>query len=163
MEIRAVHPDEVAALGALTVAAYHALPGHVVEPAYDAELADVATRAEAAVVLVAVEHGDLLGGVTFVPDADHPMAEHGVDGAATIRMLAVSGHVQGTGVGRALVEACIERARAAGTRELALHSTPWMTTAHHLYARLGFRRDPSLDWTPVPHIELWAFRLDLTT
>jgi hypothetical protein len=35
-----------------------------------------------------------------------------------------------------------------------------MTAAHRLYARLGFRRDPGLDWSPVPGVDLVAFRLD---
>ena len=36
-----------------------------------------------------------------------------------------------------------------------------MRTAHRLYERLGFRRVPELDWTPVPHVQLIAYRLDL--
>jgi hypothetical protein len=34
--------------------------------------------------------------------------------------------------------------------------------AQRLYARLGFRRTPELDWKPVPSVELLAYRLDLT-
>ena len=63
-------------------------------------------------MLVAVDDdGTLLGGVTFVPDGDSPLAEHDVDGASSIRMLAVAGTAQGRGVGEALVRACIDRAR----------------------------------------------------
>src|SRR4051812_32842939 len=109
MDIRPVRDDELARLGAITLAAYTELPGYVSEPEYEAELADVALRARQAVVLVAVDGDDVLGGVTFVPDSDNPMAEHGVDGAASIRMLAVDGAAQGRGVGRALVQVCIDR------------------------------------------------------
>jgi GNAT superfamily N-acetyltransferase len=160
--VRPVRPEEADELGAITVAAYAALPGHVEEPDYDAELADVATRAKVAEVLVAVDDDDrVLGGVTFVPDGENPLAEHTVADASTIRMLAVAGRAQGRGVGEALVRACIERAREVGSRHVVLHSTPWMEAAHRLYGRLGFVRRPDLDWTPVPDIPLLGFSLDL--
>src|SRR3954471_3431525 len=149
--IRPVQPEEADELGALTLAAYAALPGHVEEPDYDAELLDVAARAKVAEVLVAVdEDGSVLGGVTFVPDGGNPLAEHAVADASTISMLAVAGPAQGRGVGEALARACIERAREVGSRHVVLHSTPWMHGAHRLYGRLGFVRRPDLDWTPVP-------------
>lgn len=162
MEIRPVAPEEMAELGRLTRDAYMALPGHVREPDYEAELADVASRAAVATVLVAVEDGAVLGGVTFVARSDDPMAEHGVDGAASIRMLAVAAEAQGRGVGRALVEACIGRARDLGAPQLVLHSTAWMHAAHRLYERLGFARRPDLDWVPVPDVPLVGYGLDLS-
>ena len=36
-----------------------------------------------------------------------------------------------------------------------------MEAAHRLYLRLGFARDPGLDWSPVSDVDLVAFRLDL--
>jgi predicted N-acetyltransferase YhbS len=162
MQIRPVRPEEADELGEITRAAYMELPGHVPEPDYEAELADVRTRAEQAVVLVAVDDdGALLGGVTFVPDGTNPLAEHEVPDASSIRMLAVAGSAQGQGVGEALVRSCIDRARAAGSRHVVLHSTSWMEAAHRLYGRLGFVRRPDLDWTPVPDIPLMGFTLTL--
>jgi predicted N-acetyltransferase YhbS len=162
MQIRPVRPEEADELGAITVTAYTDLPGHVPEPDYEAELADVATRATQAEVLVAVDDdGTVLGGVTFVPDGDNPMAEHGVEGATSIRMLAVTGSAQGRGVGEALVWACLDRSRECGAERVVLHSTDWMQAAHRLYLRLGFVRRPDLDWRPVPDIPLLGFSLDL--
>jgi predicted N-acetyltransferase YhbS len=162
VDIRPVRPEEAGELGQLTVTAYAELPGHVEEPDYEAELADVATRARLAEVLVAVDDdGTVLGGVTFVPAGDNPLAEHTVPGASSIRMLAVAGAAQGRGVGEALVRACIERARGLGCQHVVLHSTTWMQTAHRLYGRLGFERRPDLDWTPVPDIALMGFSLTL--
>lgn len=164
MLIRSIAPDEYARLGALTVAAYVTLDGHVHEPEYEIELADVRTRAEArsTTVLVALDaEGELLGGVTYVKDDESPFAEHGVDGAASIRMLAVDTGRRRAGAGEALVRACIDQARADGRTQVVLHSTPWMTAAHALYGKLGFARDPSLDWDVNPDIKLVAFRLRL--
>jgi ribosomal protein S18 acetylase RimI-like enzyme len=162
--VRSIRPEEYEALGSLTINAYITLPGHVSEPDYEDELADVATRAQASstTVLVAVsDAGRLLGGVTYVEDERSPYAEHSVDGAASIRMLAVDGAVRRSGAGESLVRECIERARRAGRKEVVLHSTPWMTAAHTLYRKLGFVRDPTLDWEAGPEIKLWSFRLPL--
>lgn len=164
MLIRPIATDEYARLGALTVAAYVTLDGHVDEPDYEIELADVRTRAEApsTTVLVAIDtDGELLGGVTYVKDEESPFAEHDVDGAASIRMLAVDTARRRTGAGEALVRACIDRARDDGRTQIVLHSTAWMTAAHTLYDKLGFARDPSLDWDVNPDIKLVAFRLTL--
>jgi GNAT superfamily N-acetyltransferase len=160
--VRAVRPTETAvcnALGALTVAAYVTLPGHVPEPGYERELADVAARAAMpdTTVLVAVDGERLLGGVTYVSSTRSPMAEHDDAEAGQFRMLAVAPEAQGHGVGEALVRACIERSRADGHRRLRIHSTPWMVAAHRLYERLGFVRDPATDWSPVPGIDLLGF------
>ncbi|MHB1499119.1 MAG: GNAT family N-acetyltransferase [Acidimicrobiales bacterium] len=47
-------------------------------------------------------------------------------------MLAVDPPAQVRGVGRALLDACIERARQLGRAGLFLHSTPWMEAAPSL-------------------------------
>jgi GNAT superfamily N-acetyltransferase len=169
-EVRPVRPSEYHRAGALVVAAYAALPGSHSSPEYDRELADVERRVTGAEVLVAVETespgdpdetGPLLGCVTFVPDSSSPWAELLEEGESGVRMLAVDPAAQGGGVGGQLLTACIDRARALGRRALVLHSTPWMTVAHHLYERAGFVREPARDWLPVPEVPLRAYRLDL--
>lgn len=88
------------------MAAYRALPGAHLSSDYAAELADVGRQSVEAEVLVAVD-GDLVGCVTFVPDASSPWAELLEEGEAWIHMLAILPTAQGRGVGRALLEACI--------------------------------------------------------
>lgn len=162
MVIRPVRPEEYERLGEIIVQAYVTLPGHVAEPDYEAELAEVAARSQHSLVLAAVEDdGELLGGVTYVGPNASALTEHTVDGAASIRMLAVAGGARRRGVGEALTRACIDQAVADGCRAVVLHSTPWMTAAHRLYRRLGFVRDESLDLLPVPDVPLLGFRLEL--
>lgn len=146
----------------MVVAAYEALPGGHMTDEYAAELADVAWRAAGAEVLVAVDDdGAVLGCVTFVPDAFSPWAELLEEGEAAIRMLGVDPRAQGHGVGQALVEACVDRARQLDRHAVFLHTTPWMPAAHRLYEKAGFVRLPERDWRPTPAFVLLAFRLPL--
>ena len=160
VEIRAVRPEEYTELADLTVAAYLGL-GHV-DDEYEPELRDIAGRVAGAAVFVAVDDDDrVLGGVTYVPDRASPYAEFDGQHAAGIRMLAVRPDAQGQGVGEALTLECIRQARTDGRRELILHSGLSMKVAHQLYQKLGFERDPNLDWWPTPGIELLGYRMHL--
>ncbi len=162
VRIRPVRPGEYAEVGELVLAAYRTLPGYHAGPGYEADLRDAAHRAEVAVVLVAVDgEGRIHGAVTYVAGPENEYAEWADQDAAGFRMLAVAPAAQGRGVGEALVRACVERARGEGRGRLVLHSTPWMTAAHRLYARLGFRRAPDRDFTPVPEVPLLGFELSL--
>ncbi|HEY2813796.1 MAG TPA: GNAT family N-acetyltransferase [Acidimicrobiales bacterium] len=159
-----MQPHEYDDLGALTLDANTSLDGHVHDLEYEAELADVRARAEApsTVVLVAVDgDGTLLGGVTEVVDHTSPFAEGTPVDAAAIRMLAVSRAAQRRGAGEALVRACIDRARERGKAAVVLHTTPWMTTAHRLYERIGFVRYPAHDVQITAEVLLLGYRLEL--
>ena len=161
--IRPVRPDEFVALGELTVAAYHSLPTEMPhQQIYDEQLRDVATRAATSCVLVAIgAAGELLGGVTYVSGPEDPYSEELSEGEAGIRMLAVEPARHGRGVGRALTQACIELASAASRRRLVLHTGDQMAAAKHLYESIGFRREPAIDFSPAPDIDLIGYVLDL--
>ena len=160
MEIRPARSDEFDALGQLTLEAYRTVGPQSAE--YEAELVDVAHRAEHATVLVAVdEDGALLGGLTLVLPGANVLSEHRELDAGSIRMLAVAPEARGRGIGEALTLTAIEQARAAGATAMVLHSATDMADAHRLYGRLGFVRDEALDWVPEPDVELLGFRLAL--
>ena len=162
MRIRPVMPSEYQELGRITLAAYRSIDGHKPSAAYSEKLRDVAFRDRDAEVLVAVgEDGALLGGVTYVADPAAELAEFDDPDEACFRMLAVDPGRRGEGTGAALVEACIERARAGRKRALTLYTTPAMTAAHRLYERFGFRRDPSRDMIVESDVTLRSYVLDL--
>ncbi|MFF3499131.1 GNAT family N-acetyltransferase [Streptomyces sp. NPDC003247] len=166
IRIREAEPSEHAGLGDLTARAYldDGLLDYGEGDAYLPVLKDVAARAAAATVLVAVAGDLLLGGVTFVPGPG-PVADIARPGEAEIRALAVAREQRGRGAGEALVRACVERARTTrGCTAVVLSSQRAMHTAHRLYERLGFVRTPERDWNPVPHLDditLLTYRLTL--
>jgi GNAT superfamily N-acetyltransferase len=55
-----------------------------------------------------------------------------------IRMLVVDPASRGKGIGRALSDACIARAKRDGSRIIALHTSPIMSVALPMYLRMGF-------------------------
>ena len=160
-EIRRARPEELEAIGVVTVEAYAPYVDESSETGYLAHLRDAATRDREAELWVAVdEDGTVLGSVTVCPEGS-PWRELARPGEGEIRMLGVSPTAQGRGVGRALTAHAVEEFRAAGASGVVLCTMTEMTNAHRLYERLGFTRDPSLDWSPSPAVSLLGFRLDL--
>jgi GNAT superfamily N-acetyltransferase len=156
IEVRAAGPDELAAAGDVVVEAYLGLPGSRHND-YLEHVRDAAGRAQACLVLVAVEDGKVLGSVSYVSGPGNPYADVERAGEAGFRMLGVALAAQGRGIGRRLVEECIELARRDGRTALAIVSSQRMTRAHALYERLDFHRAPDRDFEPVPGVGLWAF------
>jgi ribosomal protein S18 acetylase RimI-like enzyme len=160
-EIRRARPDELEEVGRTTVAAYAAYLDETPESDYVTHLRDAARRDREAELWVAVDgDGTLLGSVTSCPE-DSPWRELSQPGEGEFRMLAVDPAAQGRGVGKALVTHVVDRFRAQGSRAVVICSMTSMEAAHRVYLRLGFTRDPALDWSPVPGVDLVAFRLDL--
>jgi GNAT superfamily N-acetyltransferase len=77
------------------------------------------------------------------------------------RLLAVAPAARGQGVGQALMEECIRRARRAGASVLTLHTSSVMEAAIRIYERIGFVRDTGLDFHPTPDLTIMGYRLPL--
>lgn len=157
--VRPVEPAEHAAVADLTADVY--LGEGFSSADYEPQLRDVASRATEATVLVALRGGRLAGAVTVATHGGR-WAEQAVFGDAVVRMLAVSPAERGAGIGEALVRSCLDLARSAGCTVVRLSSQQDMTAAHRLYDRIGFVRTPSLDWSPVPGLQLRTYALPLT-
>lgn len=155
--VAADHP----AISRLTLGAYEADGQFVGAEHYTSVLADVAGRAGAGELLVAVSPADsVLGAVLYVA-AGSAYAEISRPGEAEFRMLAVDPAAQGRGVGRALVHACVERAVGAGCTAVVICVRDFAVAAQKLYESFGFERTPDLDWSPAAGVCLWALRLPL--
>ncbi len=165
--IRAARADERAAAAELTMAAYAqyeqlmppgAWPG--LQRAISAALASDDPREH----FVAERAGALLGSVMLFPATEGDSA--GAGGRMIwpeLRLLAVDSAARGQGIGAALVQACLEQARAAGAPALGLYTSDSMRAAQALYQRFGFTRVPAYDFLPPGGELVKAFRLDLAT
>ncbi len=159
MELRLARPEELDALGELTVAAYEEfLLG--AEDGYRVHVRDAARRAREAELWVAAEGEDLFGCVTYCPPGS-PWREISRDDEGEFRMLAVHPRARGRGAGLALAELCEQRAREHGATGMVLSSLADMAAAHRIYGRLGYTRAPDRDWDPVPGVHLIAFSKEL--
>lgn len=157
--MRAARDDELDAAGRVVAAAYRAAGG--TPEHYLAVVADARSRAGDGEVLVAVDPGgSVLGSVTLALPGSR-LAELSAPGESELRMLGVDPSAQGRGIGRALLHACLARARARGAFRMVLSTEPHMDAAHRMYEREGFARAPELDWEPEPGVALIAYALPL--
>lgn len=68
--------------------------------------------------------------------------QHHGDGVYELTKMAVTAHSQGRGIGRRLLDACIERFENSGGRRLYLESHSSLGPALKLYQSAGFRDRP---------------------
>jgi ribosomal protein S18 acetylase RimI-like enzyme len=122
---------------------------------YSKRLLDGRSRIEAAVVLVAVADGVIVGTVTAARPGSR-MANMARAEEVEIRMLAVDEAARGQGIADPLMAACEALARDEGRAAVVLATAPDMHAAHRLYRRRGYVRQPDRDWST-----LLVFRLSL--
>ena len=166
VRIRDAGEDDRAALAAVTLAAYGEFAARM-EPAAWAGLeaavrAALASEDDSVQRIVAERNGQVVGSVMLYPPASDAYA--GYTEAATapeLRLLAVAPSARGSGVGRALVEECVRRARGMGAAELGLHTSRSMEVALRMYEQMGFVRAPEHDFQPPGAELVTGYRLPL--
>ena len=114
-------------------------------------------------VIVAERGNELVGSVLLFPgDSDAYGGKREGTGWPELRLLAVKPSARGRGVGKRLMEECIQRARQAGAKVLGLHTGDSMVVALPMYERRGFVRNPELDFDVERGELVKAYYLDLT-
>ncbi len=92
-----------------------------------------AVIADPAATMLVVREGEAIKGVAVVLIYTTPSWRK-----ARIEDVVIDESVRGRGVGRALVERCIELARERGADVVELQSAKWREVANRLYPSLGF-------------------------
>jgi ribosomal protein S18 acetylase RimI-like enzyme len=155
--IRPARPDELEAIGRLTVAAYLPTLALDEDDRYRATLADAAGRATAAELLVAADDSRIVGTVALCRPGT-PYAEVATSDELEVRMLAIAPTAQRAGVGSALMQHVHAVADQEGFTGIVLSVVDTNVRAAAFYRSLGYERQPQRDWTPVPHVHLLVWR-----
>ncbi|PYN90848.1 MAG: N-acetyltransferase [Candidatus Rokuibacteriota bacterium] len=165
LRVRDARPEDQDAIRKVTLAAYqeYAAPMKAFWEGYRRNIVASLAEVGSAEQLVAERDGDIVGTVLLYPPRRMELPKGG--GLEMpwpeVRLLAVAPAERGGGVGTALMQECVRRARRAGARVLSLHTTEMMAAALRMYERMGFVRAPELDFHPMPGTTVMGFRLDL--
>jgi GNAT superfamily N-acetyltransferase len=159
LQIRPAGDDELDTVASLVVDAYAEHAARMSPDAWSSfaqDIANVRGRIVNGQLLVAERDERIVGSVTLYLEWRGAQ-----QGSAGVRLLAVPPDERGSGVGRALMEDCIRRAREAGKQRVVLTTTQDMESARDLYDKLGFIRQPALDHEPAPGLRSEGYELAL--
>lgn len=115
-------------------------------------LGGLTAAADQCEILVAELAGAIVGAVGYV-GPHQPKPGFFAPEWPMVRFMSVVPTARGQGVGSALLNACIGRAERDQSPLIALHTTPVMKAAQHLYRRSGFEVLRALpDMQGVPYV-----------
>lgn len=163
LNIRDAQAGDQAAIRAVTLEAYQEYAAfmqtnwEIYRQNIEATLADVKPAEQ----IVAEQAGTIVGTVLLIPAGTQvtpPNSEPVRLAWPEIRLLAVPPAMRGHGIGRALIDECLRRARHSGAGAITLHTTDMMQAAMSMYERMGFVRTPETDFHPGPEITVKAYR-----
>ena len=163
LHIRDARDDDRDAILDLTASAYQeyaALMGPEHWQMYRQDMEATVCGEVRADIIVAEQDGLIVGSALLYPAGTALRSPDGAERTLErpeVRLLAVSPAARGRGVGMALMEECLGRARRAGAAELTLHTNPMMQAAVRLYERMGFERAPELDFSPLPGVVIKGY------
>ena len=143
MIVRDYTPNDAAAFRDLNLAWVEAF--FTVEDEDRAQLEDPNTHIfdKGGAILIAEYKGEAVGTVGLVPG-------HG-DGVLELIKMSARSDIQGKGIGRALMDAAIEKAREMGASQIWLETNTSLEAALALYRKSGFRELTGDELTPTPY------------
>lgn len=130
--------SDTEAVNATALAAFSQYSGAYTDwPAFSANISNMASLAKDGEIIVADSEQGIVGAVAYVGPGK-PKSAMFDPNWPIMRMLVVAPSARGLGVGRALAEECIARARRDGAPLFALHTSSIMHVALPMYERMGF-------------------------
>ena len=166
LTVRGAGPADRDAIQAVTLAAYQEYAATIAAhwEGYRQNIVATLAAAPPGAQIVALDDDRVVGAV-LLHSAGASIENPGGTSATLrwpeVRLLAVAPSARGRGVGTALMNECIHRARSVGATAVTLHTTDLMQAAMRLYERLGFERAHDLDLEPAPGLIAKGYRLDL--
>lgn len=137
--VRDFMPSDAAQVNALALeafeqfkSAYHDWTG------FRAKIGSMAALAAVGEIIVAEVEGAIVGAVAYIGPG-RAKAEYFRPEWPIMRMLVVAPDFRGRGIGRALAQECLRRAKRDGASVFALHTSELMQVALPMYQRMGFK------------------------
>jgi GNAT superfamily N-acetyltransferase len=132
-------PEDAVAVDELAVLAFEQYQDAYDDwPTFRSRISSMSALAAAGEIIVAELDGRIVGAVAYIgpgaPKAEFFRAEWPI-----MRMLVIAPEARGHGIGRALAQACLSRARRDGALTFALHTSELMRVALPMYLRMGFQ------------------------
>lgn len=138
MNLRNYLPVDAQRIDALAVAAFLQFKDAYTDwPVFRTRIANMSALSETGEIIVAELAGEILGAVAYIGPGKEKAAFFRPEWPI-MRMLVVAPAARGIGVGRALAEECLARARRDGASSFALHTSELMRVALPMYQRMGF-------------------------
>jgi GNAT superfamily N-acetyltransferase len=168
LQIRDAHDTDRDAIRDVTLAAFHEYEA-ILPPAhwgdYRRDILDALVNVWPAQQIVAEQDGAIVGSVLLYPAGSVFYAPDGISSVRIeqpeVRLLAVAPAARGEGIGTALMQECVRRARLSKASTLTLRTSDMMRAAVRMYDHMGFERAPGLDYRPVPGVTIKGYRLNL--
>lgn len=145
----ASHSD-FSAIAALNVAAYEEFAPSLPSGAWELmqkNLQNVAERAKTSHFLICRVDDAVVGSVAYCPAGNGDPSVF-TPNMASVLLLAVHPQHRGKGLAKALIAACITRAKDERARAIGLFTSELMLTAQRIYKSLGFQLESEL---PMRH------------
>ena len=140
------------AVNAVALSAFEQFSRHYQDwQGFSANIKRMSSLADVGEIIVAMLDNTLIGAVAYVGPGK-PKAAYFHTEWPIMRMLVVAPGARGRGVGKALAEACLARARRDGAKVFALHTSEMMAVALPMYLRMGFEfHAPTLRIHGIPY------------
>lgn len=140
MLIREYSPTDADAVDDLAVKAFGQFQNAYSDwEAFRLKISRMSSLADTGELLLAELEQQIVGAVAYAgpgrPKADFFRPEWSI-----MRMLVVSPKFRGQGIGRALAEECLQRAKRDKVKTFALHTSEIMQVALPMYLRMGFQK-----------------------
>jgi ribosomal protein S18 acetylase RimI-like enzyme len=136
--LRPLFQSDAPEINRLAVRAFQEFSGCYSDwPAMAAAYEKMSDLARTGEIIVAETAGSIAGAVAYIP-SHRPKPRYFDPAWSAIRSLVVDPASRGQGLGRALTQACIERAIRDKSPAIALHTSAIMTVALSMYLRMGF-------------------------
>jgi len=136
--IRDYHHEDANAVNATALSAFEQFSSQYDDwIEFKERIGSMSDLSQYAQLIIAEHNSEVCGAVGYLKPGSN-LPDYLPEEWASLRLLVVNPSYRGKGIGRALVDMCISRAKQDEASVLAIHTSPIMEVALPMYLRIGF-------------------------